>query len=440
MSFDAGQNEDGSSTTAGGLARPPDLHLRWWILVLLAIGVMISFVDRTSVSAALAVPAFKAHFGLSDLARGWVNSAFFWSYALLQVPLGWVVDRYGVKWPYAICFAVWCAATAAIGLVGSLAALIAMRLVVGAMEAIVVPASWRWIRTHYAEKESGTAVGIYILGTKIGPAIGTPIAAWLIVVADWRAMFFVVGLAGLVWLIPWLLMVSSDVPDRRGGVDPIRESPAPTALRLLTSPLVWGTLIVNFCYNYFTFFCMTWMPAYLVEQRGLSLERMGLYAFFSFAGIAVVAIAAGWAADRLIAAGRDPVVVRKTFTITGFAIASTVVLGAHATDVNTALFWNVASLSGLGLATANYLTLCRLTLVPASAVGVVTGLQQVATAIAGIVAPLTTGWLLHIGGDYSLPIDAIFVFLVIGGVTTAVLLSRRFSLRTVDAMQGTRAS
>jgi MFS family permease len=165
------------------MERPPTLKVsgdyrrRWFILVLLALGVMISFIDRTSISAVLTVPAFKRHFLLSDFDRGWVNSAFFWSYALMQIPFGWIVDRRGVKRPYAICFAVWCAATAATGLVDGLAGLIAARLIVGAAEAIVVPASWRWIRTHFAESQSGTAVGIYTLGSKIGPALGAPIAA-----------------------------------------------------------------------------------------------------------------------------------------------------------------------------------------------------------------------------------------------------------------------
>lgn len=400
---------------------------RWFILALLAIGVMISFVDRTSVSAALAVPEFNKHFGLTNIDRGWVNSAFFWSYAVMQIPLGWVVDRYGVKWPYTICFAFWCVATAAIGLVDSLAGLIVLRLIVGGAEAVVVPASWRWMRTNFEEGQSGTAVGIYMFGTKIGPALGTPLAAWLIVQSDWRAMFFILGLAGVVWLIPWIASVKDD---RNVKVTAIADAtPALTAKQLLASPLIWGTLVVNFCYNYFTFYCMTWMPAYLVEQRGLSLERMGLYAFFSFAGIAIVAFVAGWAADRMIRAGKDAVLVRKSFTIAGFLIASTVVLSAYATSVNVALFWNVLSLSGLGLATANYNALCRLTLIPSSTVGLVTGFQQVATALAGIVSPLMTGWLLHISGSYNLAIQTILVFLIIGALTTAFVLRRKYSLR-----------
>ena len=84
----------------------------WGVLVLLALGLMISFVDRTSLSSALADKGFIHHFALTDVDRGWLNSAFFWSYGVLQMPMGWLVDRYGVKWPYAASFALWCIATA----------------------------------------------------------------------------------------------------------------------------------------------------------------------------------------------------------------------------------------------------------------------------------------------------------------------------------------
>jgi len=181
-------------------------------------------------------------------------------------------------------------------------------------------------------------------------------------------------------------------------------------------------MVTNFCYGYFTFYCMTWMPSYLVEQRGLSLQQSGLYTFFSFAGIALVAVVAGWAADRVIARGKDPVFVRKAFVVAGFVGACTVLLGVTSQSLETALFWNVASLSFLGLATANNLALCRLTLIPKPAIGLVTGVQQVATSLAGGVAASLSGWLLQISGGYDLPMKVIFVFLVIGALATIVLL------------------
>src|ERR1700722_17062066 len=131
---------------------------------------------------------------------------------ILQIPTGCLVDRYGVKIPYAISFVVWCLASAATGLTRSVGELTSLRVITGAGGAIVTPASFRWMRQHSSEQQSGLAVGVYMLGSKIGPAIGAPIAAWLITLYDWHLMFIIVGLAGLIWLGPWLLMVKKDPP------------------------------------------------------------------------------------------------------------------------------------------------------------------------------------------------------------------------------------
>jgi ACS family D-galactonate transporter-like MFS transporter len=395
---------------------------RWIIVGLLSVGAIIAYVSRTNISAALAYQPFIKMFHLSDVDRGTLNSAFFWSYAALQIPTGWLVDRYGVKIPYAISLVIWCLASAVTGLTRSFSELTALRVITGAGEAIVTPASFRWMRQNFSENESGLAVGVYMLGTKIGPAIGAPIAVWLITLYDWHLMFMIIGLAGLIWLIPWMLLVKNDRPNAAQGN---KEKPRAAAVpfrNIMASPVVWGTIIINFCYNYFVFYCMTWMPAYFVEQRHVSLAKMGLFSFFSFAGIAIVALLAGWVADLIIKRGGNAVFVRKAFIIAGFAIACTELIGVGSSSVQGALFWAVVSLSGIGLATANHLALCRMTLIPAPAVGLVTGVQNTATSLAGIVGPLLSGWLLQTTGGYKAPMMAIFFFLVLGGVTCLVLL------------------
>jgi ACS family D-galactonate transporter-like MFS transporter len=405
------------------LESPRTVDSRRWIIVgLLSLGAIIAYVSRTNISAALAYQPFIQMFHLSDIDRGTLSSAFFWSYAALQIPTGWLVDRYGVKIPYAISLFIWCIASTVTGLTRSVAELTALRVITGAGEAIVTPASFRWMRQHFSENESGLAVGIYMLGTKIGPAIGTPIAVWLITLYDWHLMFVIIGLAGLLWLIPWMLLVKNDKPKAVRGSAAKPRGPTVPFRNIMASPVVWGTIIINFCYNYFVFYCMTWMPAYFVEQRHVSLTKMGLFSFFSFAGIAIVALLAGWAADVIIKRGGNAVFVRKAFIISGFAIACTELIGVTSSSVEGALFWAVVSLSGLGLATANHLALCRMTLIPAPAVGLVTGVQNTSTSLAGIVGPLLSGWLLQTTGSYKAPMMAIFFFLVLGGLTCLVLL------------------
>jgi len=409
---------------------------RWIIVGLLSIGAIIAFCSRTNISAALAYKPFVEHFQLSNIDRGLLNSAFFWSYMLLQIPTGWIVDRYGVKIPYAISFVVWCLASAATGLTRSVSELATLRVITGAGEAIVTPASFRWMRQHFTENQSGLAVGVYMLGTKIGPAIGAPLAAWLITLYDWHLMFLIVGLAGLVWLIPWLLMVKNDRPTARAlGAEKTQAATLPIR-NIMSSPVVWGSIIINFCYNYFVFYCMTWMPAYFVEQRHVSLTKMGLFSFFSFAGIAIVALLAGLAADMIIKRGGNAVFVRKAFVIGGFAIACTEIIGVQSSSVQGALFWAIVSLSGLGLTTANSLALCRMTLIPKQAVGLVTGIQNVSTSLAGIVGPILSGWLLEVSGGYQAPMLVIFAFLLLGGVSCAVLLRPEWSPKVSPAPAG----
>ena len=92
----------------GAQSRTSNIFYSFSILILLSTGAMIAFVDRTSISSVLAYKPFIHQFALSTVGRGWISSAFFWSYAVIQMPMGWIVDRYGVKTPYTICFAIWC--------------------------------------------------------------------------------------------------------------------------------------------------------------------------------------------------------------------------------------------------------------------------------------------------------------------------------------------
>ena len=402
---------------------------RWTIIGLLSLAAIIAYLSRSNIAVALATPEFIKSFHLSEIGRGMVNSAFFWAYAVLQIPAGWVVDRYGVKWPYALAVLFWCAASASTASVNRLSELILVRILVGIGESISVPASYRWIRLNFAENQRGLAIGLYMTGTKIGPAIGTPIAAWLLLHHNWRTMFLLIGISGFLWLIPWILLTDDrrELPSTAVAAQPATKRLSMTAL--LWNRVICGTIIGTFAYMYFVYFCMTWMPAYFTERRHLSLSQMGSFTFFSFGGMALVAALGGWFADVLIKRGGNPVLVRKCCTIAGFAIACTELIGARSQSVSTALAFSIISLSGLGVATANYWALTQ-TLIPASAIGRVSGVQNCAASVAGIVAPLFTGWLKQRTGSYLAPMSACFVFLIAGVLAYTFMVKERYAPRT----------
>ena len=247
-------------------------------------------------------------------------------------------------------------------------------------------------------------------------------------------MFVATGLVGLIWLAPWLLLVRNDLPSKAELAQANRSARTVSFGSILSSPVVWGGMITNFCYGYFTFYCMTWMPAYLVEQRGLSLSRSGLYTFFSFAGIAIVAALAGWAADRIIARGGNPILVRKAFTIAGFMGGCTVLFGAYAPLARHGPVLECVFAVAARPGDREQPGRCRrLTLIPKQAIGLVTGVQQVATSLAGGVAASLSGWLLHVSGSYDLPMMVILAFLMIGALTTVILFRPEWAPKVTEA-------
>jgi MFS transporter, ACS family, D-galactonate transporter len=399
-------------------------NTRWVVVVLLTLGVILAYTDRINLSIAL--PVIQTSFQISTQASGILLSAFFWAYTLLQTPAGWLIDRSGLKWTYAAALFLWSAVSAATAMVTSLNGLIFVRIMLGIGEAIAVPASLRYIRNNFDEHERGLPIGIFFSGTKYGPAIGAPFASYLVRGYGWRWMFIINGAIGILWLVPWLIFVRED---RKGG--PRKVSGAQTNVSwgaIFSSPMIWGTCVATFCYMYFVYFCMTWMPTYFKERFHLSLTASGWFTFMSFSGMATIAIAAGWAADRLIASGRNAVNVRKAFTVVGFVLAFSEVFAAFSHSTNVTLFLAVFSLSGLGLATANYWALTQ-TLTPAAATARVAGVQNTAANLAGIAAPWITGTLVQRTGSFQAPLIAIAFWIVVGVGCYLFLVKEKYALR-----------
>ena len=401
---------------------------RWSILGLLCLAFIAAYIDRQNLAAAVIDPGFKGYFNLSPTDRGLLHSAFFWSYLLLQIPSGWLVDRFGAKKVLAAGFVLWSLTSAATGLASSFVALFILRMFLGVGEAVVNPAGMRWIRFNVPEEQRGLAVGIYQASAKIGLAVGVPVALMLIAAFDWRAMFIILGIGCMLWLVPWMVLVRDD--DRQIEADQRKASgaaPVPFG-RIMASPVIWGTVLGTFAYQYFLYFTMTWMPTYFVERRNLDIKAMGLFTFVQFIGMALVAILAGWAADRMIKKGGDPVKVRKRFAIAGLLAGSTQIIGAYAQSQNVAIFFAVLSISGLGLMTANYWALTQ-TLIPGGAVGRIVGVQNMAAQAPGIAAPIVTGWLVERTGNYEAPMALIGVFLLMGIAAYLFLVKREYAPR-----------
>ena len=392
----------------------PSLN-KWIVVALLCLANVIAYVDRTNLSVAIASKEFKDFFHLTDVQRGDLSSAFFWSYAFLQVPIG--------------------------ALSGPLRSEVAVRDQLSDLESRVCqhrlgdqpygsfshsascsasarrssrPAVSAGSGLHIDERQRGLAIGLFFAGAKLGPAIGAYSAALLIEHMAGGEMFIILGLGSLIWLGPWLLTAKDDdraIGDR--GEEGTRRRRMCLSGRCSRHPPFTGSSSEHSRTTTSITSASPGCPPISSSNWHMTKMEMGVFTAFSFTGMAVVAILAGTAGDRLIARGWDPIKVRKGFTIAGLAVASTEVIGVMSGSKDIALLFAIVSFAGLGLATANYWALTQ-SLMPGAAIGRITGVQNFASNMSGIVAPVVTGRLIAMTGSYEAPMQAILVILATG--------------------------
>ena len=191
-------------------------------------------------------------------------------------------------------------------------------------------------------------------------------------------------------------------------------------------------MLGTFCYMYFVYYGMTWMPQYFGQKFGMSIKDMSWYGGVAFGGMAVMIWIGGAAADWFISRGYDPITVRKGFTILGFSFAATQTIGAYTDNMNVMLIFAVVSMWGLGLATANYWALTQ-TLIPGGSIAMVVGIQNTAANLAGIVSATLTGWMIDQTGSFDLPIKTIGFWLVLGILGYIFLVRREYAPKIEQA-------
>jgi len=174
---------------------------RWWIVGMLFAASLINYLDRAAISFAL--PLISRDFQLTSQGKGLLLSSFFWSYALMQIPIGWSADRFNLRWLYAGAFTIWSFAQGLTGLASSLSALIAFRILLGVGESIYLPGGTKIVSLLFAPKERGLPSGLFDFGTRTGLVLEGIMVPWLLVHLGWRHTFLILGFTALVWIAPW---------------------------------------------------------------------------------------------------------------------------------------------------------------------------------------------------------------------------------------------
>jgi len=386
------------------------------VLTLLGIAAFINYVDRGNLS--IAAPMLKGELGISASRLGLLLSAFFWTYACLQPVSGWLVDRLNVNWVIAGGFLLWSAATAGTGMVHAFWALFALRLVLGIGESVAYPSYSKIIALHFPEEHRGLANSVIAAGLVLGPGFGMLMGGMLMARFGWRPFFIVLGLASLLWLIPW----TKWMPERRDSIrlDATGGPSLPEFLRLRSA---WGTCIGLFCSNYVNYFLITWLPFYLVRERHFSMGGMAKIGGTAYLLGACFGTLSGWLSDRWITAGETPTRVRKTFVGGGLALAGTF-LGLSAVS-GPVLCVAMLSLGVISFSiTASTHWAITQTLAGPQAAGRWTGFQNFVGNLAGVAAPAITGFVLDRTGHFYWAFAVLTAVALTGTMSWVFLVGR----------------
>jgi MFS family permease len=364
------------------------------MIALLVIAVLINYVDRGNL--ALAAPLLGRDWGMSASRLGILLSAFFWTYVLLQIPMGWLVDRFSASAMLAAGFLAWSGATALTGLAHGFATLLGMRLVLGVGEAVIFPASSKILSECLEEKDRGLANGLLVAAIRWGTAVGAFGGGLLMADFGWRRTFLAIGLASLLWLPAWQRWK----PQRVVYEPPQPAHQLPTFASILRRRPFWGASIGHFGENYLLYLLMSWLPFYLVRERHLSTTSMAWTAGLIYAIDSTAAIVTGRIADLRIRRGVSPCSARKWPMVVGLLIAVVSLLGCAFAGPKTWLPFLAGAAVGCGTASSGVYAIPQ-TLAGPRLAGRWVGMQNCVANIAGIVAPILTGILVQRTGHFS---------------------------------------
>ena len=318
-------------------------RVRFTVLAMLCVITVLNYANRATL--AIAGPALSGSLGLNAVAMGFAFSALGWSYVAAQLPAGWLLDRFGSRPVFFASILAWSLATALQGLVGfvgagaALGLLIGLRLLVGLAEAPSFPANGRVVMAWFPAGERGTASALFNAAQYFATIVFAPVMAWIVTRFGWPWVFAVMGALGLVVAAAWLrvmhvpalhprlgaaelayieaggALVTMDMPgeDRRdrAPAGPARTGLAAPIRRLLTSRMMLGIYLGQYCINTVTYFFVTWFPVYLVQERHMTILSAGfaasIPAIFGFAG----GVIGGFWSDWMLRRGVSLTLARK---------------------------------------------------------------------------------------------------------------------------------
>jgi sugar phosphate permease len=402
---------------------------RWLVIFLCFLAIAINYIDRANL--AVAAPYIQKELGLDSGQMGLLLSGFFWTYALMQMPFGWFVDKVGAKIALPLAVAWWSLFTAATAGAHSLASMFGCRLLLGVGEAGAYPSCAKIVSQWFEVKERGFATSIFDSGSRVGSALSIPVVALIIEYWGWRASFIVTGAVGFVWVVGWLLIYRE--PTAVAAIERNEAAKAATAAAqpkvrwasLFRHRTLWGMMLGFFCLNFVIYFFITWFPTYLVQDRGFSLKSLGTLGTLP----ALASIFGGWigglTSDALYRRGWSLTAARKTCIVGGMLMSSSISLSVFTDNIYAMLGFFGLAYASLAFAAASIWCLPADVAPSPSHVASIGGIQNFASNIAGIFITTFTGFMLVIThGSFTAPLMTAGGFALLGAFSYLFIVGK----------------
>jgi ACS family D-galactonate transporter-like MFS transporter len=401
---------------------------RLTVLGLITVGTMINYLDRAVLG--VAAPSMTRELGLDAVVMGIVFSAFSWTYAAAQIPGGAFVDRVGARLSYFWSVSIWSVFTLLQGLASGLVSLLTFRLGLGVAEAPCYPTNSRVLSTWFPQHERARATGVYSVGQYFGLAFLSPALFWIVAEFGWRALFWIAGVAGLLFAMAWLKLYRDphehptvnqaelDYIEAGGGLG-YRGAATPFAwsniFGLLKHRQVLGASIGQFAGNSTLVFFLTWFPTYLATERNMGWLKVGFYAVMPFIAASVGVLVGGWVSDMIIRRTGSATLGRKLPILTGLLLASTIVI-ANFVDSDQVVI-AVMSLAFFGQGMVNLGWTLITDVAPKRLIGLTGGVFNLFANLAGIVTPIVIGVIVGKTGSFFFALAYIAVVAIIGALS-----------------------
>ena len=404
---------------------------RWRIAFLLAAGVLVNYFDRVNLSVAHA--ALITTFAISNVTFGYLSAAYNWTYALCQLPVGVVLDKFGVRRVGRISSFLWSVASFAAAITPNLTGFFAARLLLGIGEAPTFPGNAKAVGYWFPAKERSSATSVFDSAAKFASAIGVPIIGVLLLKVGWRWSFAATGLVSFLYFVLFYF-VYRDPMDDPGLSDLERDyiferrddSPLETASfgYLIRQPKVIGMTLGFGSYNYVFYLLLTWLPSYLSQALHIDLLHSFLYTGVPWLiGTASELAVGGWMVDRLLNRGWNASRVQRAVLIGGTTMGLGILGAAYAQSATSALIWISVSLAGLSAAAAVGWSVPSL-IGPRGSVGTLAGIQNFSSQVSGIAAPIVTGYLVNARHSFAWAFGVSAIYLCIGISAYIFMLGR----------------